>query len=179
MQQVTKLYHENKSAFNFLLKGSALYLLWQLLYYGFLSPYGNLDPWLTAMVADHSTEIINTYFDSMPYMCLTDGSSGKIVCIDDKVFIGIAHSCNGQVLYPIYCGFLLLIPGSWWKKLAMVIMGSLTIYMANILRVIALLHIQLYYPQYLDISHHYIFTFLVYSIIFMLWLLSLKWLKMK
>ncbi|GJM61489.1 archaeosortase/exosortase family protein [Persicobacter diffluens] len=172
------LYQENKTAIHFVLKGAGLYAIWQMIYYGLLTPYGNLDPWLTAMVADHSTEIINNFFDTMPFMCISDGANGKVVCIDDKVFIQIAHSCNGQVLYPIYAGFLILLPGKNWKKLILILGGTAVIYFSNIGRVISLLHIQLYYPQYLDISHHYIFTILVYSVIFILWLMGMKWLKL-
>ena len=49
------------------------------------------------------------------------------------------------------------------------VVGVATVHFANYLRVMALMWIQVYWPESLDFNHHYTFTVLVYGVIFLLW----------
>jgi exosortase/archaeosortase family protein len=50
-------------------------------------------------------------------------------------------------------------------------LGILIIHLLNIIRVIALTLLAYKAPEYLDFNHTYTFTILVYSVVFILWMI--------
>jgi len=84
-------------------------------------------------------------------------------------------ACNGQVLYALYIGFILATPGLTKHKIAAISLGSISIFVVNSLRVIALCLIKVNAPQYLAFNHKYTFTVVVYSCIFAMWMLWIKY----
>lgn len=87
---------------------------------------------------------------------------------------GIYDVCNGIDLMFIYVGIIVLLPASYKRKFTFSVFGILVIILANIIRVYALYYIYFYYRPAFEISHHYIFTILIYILIFYGWLLFIK-----
>jgi exosortase/archaeosortase family protein len=74
------------------------------------------------------------------------------------------------VLFALFAIFILSFPGRWLRKLWFIPLGIAAIHAANILRIVSLLLIQLYFgEEALKFNHDYTFTVFVYSIIFALW----------
>ena len=82
----------------------------------------------------------------------------------------VGPSCDGVVLFALFAIFILSFPGRWLRKLWFIPLGIAAIHAANILRIVSLLFIQLYFgEEALKFNHDYTFTVFVYSIIFALW----------
>lgn len=90
--------------------------------------------------------------------------------MDQAPLLLIADNCNGLSLMVLFTAILLLLPGSKPHKAWFMPLGLLLIFLLNALRVMALVLIQLYHPEWLDFNHKYTFTALIYAVVFLLWL---------
>jgi len=156
----------NKEFLKFLLRILGMYILWFLLYDLWLKPAGKIDFWLTNIESDNAVKLLNwtgmNLGHNVKWLNHYIVSSGKNILI-------ISHACNGLILYPIFSGLILVLPGPIFRKLTYMILGCLVIYIVNLIRIISLISIQYYNPKYLDFNHKYTFVIFVYSVIFGLW----------
>lgn len=95
----------------------------------------------------------------------------QIVGIDGSNGVWVGSNCNAITLFTLFSVFIVAYPGNQNHKFWFVPVGILAIHLLNICRVIALVLIANYAPEYLNFNHTYTFTFLVYSFIFFLWIL--------
>ena len=95
----------------------------------------------------------------------------QVIGIDGSNGVWIGSNCNAITLFSLFSVFIIAYPGKLKDKLWFVPAGILAIHILNILRVISLVLIAYYYPQYLNFNHTYTFTFIVYSFIFLLWMI--------
>lgn len=95
----------------------------------------------------------------------------QIVGIDGSNGVWVGSNCNAITLFTLFSVFIIAYPGNQKHKFWFVPAGILAIHLLNIGRVIALVLIANYAPEYLNFNHTYTFTFLVYSFIFLLWIL--------
>ncbi len=95
----------------------------------------------------------------------------QVIGIDGSNGVWIGSNCNAITLFSLFSVFIIAYPGRIKDKLWYIPLGILAIHILNILRVIALVLIANYYPQFLNFNHTYTFTFLIYSFIFLLWIL--------
>jgi exosortase family protein XrtF len=168
--------NSNKALYLFLIKCLGLYFIWFLLYEGWLKGEGQLDFWLTNLVSSNSVFLLKTINSDYTHLILFNK---HFIYWGARKILAIANPCNGLVLYPLFWGFILATPGEWKKKLMMIFIGSIFIYSVNVLRVISLVNIKLYYPNYLDFNHKYTFSLLMYGIIFGLWMIWINLLSKK
>jgi len=96
-----------------------------------------------------------------------------LVLNNSRVF-GIYDVCNGIDLMFIYISILVLLPYPAKRKIIFSIAGIIIIILANIIRVCALYFIYVYQNNAFDFSHHYLFTILMYVLIFYGWMLFIK-----
>lgn len=95
----------------------------------------------------------------------------QVIGIDGSNGVWVGSNCNAITLFTLFVVFVVAYPGNQKDKLWFVPLGLLAIHVLNLLRVMALVLIAYYAPQYLDFNHTYTFTFLVYAFIFWLWIL--------
>ncbi|WP_051568597.1 exosortase X [Crocinitomix catalasitica] len=157
----------NKAA-RFLTLAAGGYIIWLLLYYFVIKEFTYWDFWINYNIVDMAQTIF-TWFGVQTHIEFDGGM--VILLLDGGNFRGIwvGSECNGFKLFSIFTIFLLAFPGPIRKKLWFIPLGLIIIHLANILRIIALILINNYYPQYLDFNHLYTFTIFVYAIIFLLW----------
>lgn len=151
-----------------------LYMLW-------LRPQGILDGPLTAAVGASTVEVLNLFADHTRFKAVRsfpaagpeeDAGSGGVVDIfrDGEDTLRIASACNGLEIMVLYAGFLFCFPTARSRRRwAFLGAGLGIIFVLNLLRCALLVWIFLRYRQYLDFSHHFAFTFVVYSCVFLLW----------
>jgi exosortase family protein XrtF len=144
------------------LKALALYLVWYLVYELFLAKDGTLDTFLNQTIITSSVELLKL-------LGYTSYANQHIVCIDTRNMVSVGAPCNGLVLYALFTGFLLVMPGKLKDKLWFSVVGMSLLYMVNVLRVVALALNMWYSPQTFDFNHRYVYQLLVYVIIFLLW----------
>jgi len=95
----------------------------------------------------------------------------QVFGIDGSNGVWIGGPCNGITLMFLFAVFVIAYPGNIKNKLWYLPAGIITVFLINILRIIALAMIALHNPQYLDFNHTYTFTFIAYSAVFGLWML--------
>ena len=162
-----KLSKQDKFISLFIIKAIALYLLWYILYDNWLVKDGLLDKFLIDHLVSSTKLVLNfigyetfTYSDAVG----VDGTHG--------VLIGVP--CNGLDLFALFAGFVMIFPGKIKYKLFYIPLGILFIHAINILRLVALALVVVYYPDNLQFNHKYTFTIIVYLVVFMMWVIWVK-----
>jgi len=164
---LNKINPKDKFIATFILKGALLYLAWFLLYEKWLLKDGWVDNFLinhlvsaTAFMLDIFGFITFQYADAVG----VDGTHGVL----------IGHNCNGLSLFALFTGFILIFPGKFIHKLFFIPIGLALIHFLNILRLMGLAIVIVYYPNSLDFNHKYTFAIVIYSFVFFLWFLWVK-----
>ena len=178
----------------FFIKALVLFVLWKAVYLLFLLPHRTLDEPLTHSVGWSTAHMLNLFSQGRPFSARETGASleppgaspepagaspepdgevitGNVMDIyrgEDKT-LRIADACNGLELFVLYAGFIIAFPARVRRKSGFIAAGFFLIYLINTIRCAILVEIFLHYHAYLDFSHHYLFTFIVYSFIFLLW----------
>jgi exosortase/archaeosortase family protein len=85
--------------------------------------------------------------------------------------INVNESCSGfKQMWQVLVLFLLF-PGPWKQKLWYVPMGMVSIFLVNILRIVALSFAMIYWPQNWDFIHLWVLRPVYYLVIFILWVI--------
>jgi exosortase family protein XrtF len=169
----------------FFAKAVLLFVLWKGLYLSLLLPQRTLDEPLTGFIGRSTANVLNACTQGAPYSVRAaidtadnDGTPvpGRVMDIyrHDRKTLRVADACNGLELMVLYIGFLICFPGRLKKKISFAVIGFVLIYVLNVIRCAVLVQIFIYYNEYLDFSHHFLFTFLIYILIFLLWFLFTK-----
>jgi len=160
----------------FFLKLFALFSIWFVVYALILRPPRIIDRPLTNFITSTVTSCINILSPStvpVSWIDLPEEGRAHITQNGQKVF-GVFDVCNGIDLMFIYVGIIVLLPYPLKRKIIFSIGGVIAIIIANIIRVTALYFINVYMHNAFDFSHHYLFTILMYILIFYGWLLFIK-----
>ncbi len=167
---------ENKTIFFFFGKLILLGAVMIFIYNTVLNPARIPDRWLTVTISSGVVTGVNTFFPAHLHITADESNYGRFVNIrkNGVVFLRIWDNCNGLDLIAIYLSLIILLPYRWIRKLIFIVAGATALIIANIIRCIALYWIYLYNRKLFDINHHYIFTILIYLLIFYLWLLFTK-----
>ena len=173
----TALPGNKKAILQFFIRLSVLFTVWFFVYALFLGPARVIDKPVTNIITIAVVKCINFLSPStQPISWMTDTTmNGRnfLVQQNSQVF-GIWDVCNGVDLMFIYISVLVLLPYSAKRKIIFSIGGIMAIILGNIIRVCALYFIYVYQKSVFDFSHHYLFTILMYVLIFYGWLLFIK-----
>ncbi len=167
----------NKKVSTFFIKLFVLFSAWFVLYALILSPGRVIDRPLTNFLTACVTKCIN--FLSPSSLTPISWVQNPVrpcthLTLNDVAIFDIFDVCNGIDLMFIYLGVLLLLPYPFKRKIVFSIGGIIAIVTLNIIRICSLYFIYVYYRSAFDFSHHYLFTLLMYVLIFYGWLLFVK-----
>ncbi len=155
----------------FLLRATIMFVTWQLLYNLWLVKTGIPDTFLTKLTADGTAKVLSWFFKgvaSEPF------GYKMVISIANSYVIGIAAPCNALEIYVLYVAFLFCFPANLRRRLLFILTGIPTIFWANIFRCVLIAMLNIYHSGWVDFSHHYLFTTLVYLLVFGLWVLFTK-----
>jgi exosortase family protein XrtF len=165
----------------FLAKALAIAVVWKLIYLLFLMNSRILDGPLTNHVGVSSVSVLNRLSGLDDFSAhinvdttIMEGQFqisivSKIMHHNHKV-LHIADGCNGLELMVLYSGFIFCFPSNGSKKLWYILFGVIIIDSMNIFRCAALGFVKEYYHPYFNISHHFFFKAIIYSVIVILWI---------
>lgn len=88
---------------------------------------------------------------------------------DDRVVLGVYEGCNGINTMIIFVAFLIGFGPVNKKLLWFIPLGLLIIHLANLLRITLLFFVAEYRPDFMYFIHKYVFTAVLYLVIFGLW----------
>lgn len=165
----------------FLLRGLIVLVAWKVLYLCFLAPARILDGPLTYSVGAMSASALNWTTRSHDYTSVANArdystlnESGTIhqqtIMFQGQPVGNVEDACNGLELIVLYVAFLWLLPSTLKRRIWYTVLGVIAIYIVNVARCAGISYLIIYYPQYSEFAHHYIFAFVVYAFIITLWL---------
>jgi exosortase/archaeosortase family protein len=165
----------------FFLKALALFVAWKVLYLSVLLPQKVPDGFLTRMIGKSAAATLNVLpgasdnyvtRQAMDTLILDNkivASPATDIYRNEERTLRVADACNGLELMALYTGFILCFPAPAGRKWKFALGGIVLICLLNVLRCAGLVLIFVHYHKYLDFSHHFLFTFVVYALIFLLW----------
>ena len=161
--------HFKNPFIRFVATASLLYALWEALYELWLHPQRSLE----LLVVDNLVLLCSGILKLLGYQLITAPvlNENIRIGIDGTYGLFIADSCAGITLFALFAGFIIAYPGPIIKKLIFIPLGLITIHLINVLRIAGLCIITFHAPEYLDFNHHYTFTIIVYTYVFLLWVL--------
>lgn len=158
----------------FLLKLFIFIVSWEALYIFMLRPVRIPDKFLTTQLTKAVTLCLNVFASGTHSWKPEPGKASCLVQKEGRTVLVIFDDCNGFDLIIIYLAFIVLLPYSLQRKLIFSIVGVLAIFVGNVLRCIGLYGLYAHYRQMFDFNHHYVFTIVMYLIIFYGWVLYTK-----
>lgn len=155
----------------FLLRGICILIVWKILYLFWLKPLHEPDSLLTFSTAQVTAWLFQLFSPQMHPMLIHQRDMLITAVVHGKRVntISIADACNALELMILYVGFIASVPLPFRKKLPYIWMGLLLIAVTNVLRCLALIYIYIAFPHFFPFAHHYIFTLIIYLIIFLIW----------
>jgi len=100
-----------------------------------------------------------------------------LLIIDNSYSVSIVEGCNSISVIILFMAFVIAFAENFKKTVLFLLAGSVLIYIVNLLR-IAVLVVALYkYPQYENVLHSVVFPGIIYSLVFILWMIWVRMLK--
>ena len=155
----------------FLVRGILIFIAWQLIYHLWFQKIGEPDNFLTNITARHTANVLGWLYRNVT---VTPDAFKATISIAGERIIGIAAPCNALEIYVLYIAFLFCFPSGFGRRFLFTAIGIPLIYIANILRCVIITWMSISHKNWVDISHHYVFTTIVYLLVFWLWMLFTK-----
>jgi exosortase/archaeosortase family protein len=128
---------------------------------------------LTELISHSSRWILNNVYQENKIIDFWNGR--RWVVSNGHSSLHIGSICNGYGLIFLYVGFISSTVGvPLLRKLFFAVIGSISIFIFNVIRIILLFVMKNQLPGLFDLFHHYIFQVAVYVLIFTLWYYYLK-----
>tara|TARA_R110002012_G_scaffold3289_9_gene15363 strand:- start:42630 stop:43175 length:546 start_codon:yes stop_codon:yes gene_type:complete len=174
-----KLLEKYKTVIRFVVLFMGSYLLMSVLYglYLKVSENGNYFPdFVTNLVAKQSSAVLDAFgYNSI--LVPDSIAQGMLLTIDNKYTVNIVEGCNSISVIILFIAFIIAFAENFKKTLLFLFAGVVLIYIVNLLR-IAILTVALYkYPQYENLLHSVVFPGIIYSMVFILWMIWVRMLK--
>lgn len=175
-----ELFIKYKTVIRFVLLFLGTYLILGILYSFYLnvSENGTYFPdYITSLVATQSAAVLDGFgYNSVLRKDVLE--QGMLLTIDNEYTVNVVEGCNSVSVIILFVAFIIAFSEKFKKTFLFIFAGAVLIYIVNILR-IAILTVALYkYPQYENILHSVIFPGIIYSMVFILWMVWVRMLKL-
>jgi len=177
LQKLADLIKVNKIIVKFFIRLILLAIVTMTFYNYVLKPIRIPDKILTETIAKGVEIVINDFIPKNIYVTAVQNpviASAMNINLNGRTILRIFDDCNGLELIAIYLSLIILLPYKISRKIIFSVAGILIFILANIIRCTILFWITLYYRDAFDFNHHYVFTILIYLLIFYGWLLFTK-----
>ena len=164
------LFKRYRPALLFLLVFVGLYVISNLIYGLYIESYRTkVDPW-TIILSEQVAAILRVLGEPIEIYDLPDYRACRIGHGDNQG-LSIFEGCNGINVIIIFISFLIAYRGPLIKTIWFGILGIVLIHITNLYRIILLYYVAEYYSNHMYFVHKYLFTAVIYAIVFVLWYL--------
>jgi len=102
-------------------------------------------------------------------------ATGRSIKLDGSSGVFIDAGCLAIEPAAIYLSSVLAFPSSWNSKWKGVLVGVTFLLLLNLLRIIGLVLIQMYYPEWFDFMHYEFFQALFLLLAVVAWFIWIRW----
>jgi exosortase family protein XrtF len=163
-------YNQHKDKINMLLSALILYAFWHFGYEEFLAKNVSSTgiDWNFNRLLGYETA---AWFSLFGYQTkvITYQIYPHLMYLNNNPIISIDTPCNGLPMLYLFASFIIAYPGTVKRKLIFIPSGLLIIHVLNILRIIFLSYISIYYSDYFYFNHKYAFQIIVYGVVISMW----------
>ncbi len=164
------LVKQYRSVIFFILKFFSVYAVLTWGYSAYLNSFQEEPDHLTVMVAEQSQHLIQMFGYNSEVIPHESEPIMKLL-VNGTYLARVLEGCNSVSVLILFVTFIIAFTGRLWTSVLFVVLGSLAIYVANVVR-IALIAIAIYeYPHYQDALHQIVFPAIIYGLVFLLWVL--------
>ena len=168
-----KYLNQYKPFLSFLLKFFLSYIVLTSLYQFYLNSFDS-----ASLEIDSITEIVSVQtqqtielFNYNSHLEPHAKQNSNMLFVEDKNVARVVEGCNAISVIILFIAFVIAFKGNWKKTVLFILVGSLLIYVLNVIR-IALIAIALYhYPQQEHLLHGVVFPLFIYGVVFLLWVI--------
>lgn len=166
----------NWYAIRFLLVFVGVYLTLNTMYAFYIEHYRPSSDPFTQSIAKQAAVLLRA---ADPSIQITPSASTPFVSLyDDRGHvIDVFEGCNGINVMVVYISFLLAFWGSWRLLAMFAVGGMVVIHAMNLIRITLLFGVVCYFPDQLYFFHKYLFTGVIYVVVFVLWYFWVKRVK--
>jgi len=170
LKNILKTY---RPTFYFIGKFILTYLVMVIIYNVYLSQYAGQTDVLTVWVGKFVTDIYHWLGLNVQTLPLT-GESGLKLIINGNYVARIVEGCTAISVIILFVAFVISFGQDFKKSLLFAAIGSLLIFVFNLLRIVFLGYLLYAYPQFQDVAHRIIFPAMIYGFVVFLWLVFIK-----
>ncbi len=125
--------------------------------------------YITNIVARQSASVIQAFGYQAEVFPHPNEPSMKLL-VNSKFVTRIVEGCNAVSVIILFIAFIVAFTGRLKETILYVVLGSVLIYLVNLIR-IAVISIGLYrYPWRTNLLHDVIFPLIIYGMVFILWM---------
>ena len=157
----------DKDVWMFLLRGAAVYFLWYLLYELWISPNGQIEERVALLLADQTAWLLERFG-------LETIQSGRVLGLAGTNGVEIINACTGIAENGLFMGFIFAYKGAWSRRIAIIAGGTLLIHLANISRILLLLLLQAFAPDWFQTLKEFVLNGVYYAVILTLWVVWIR-----
>ena len=164
---------EYKVALIFVGKFLLVYVVANFVYGIFVESFDLVDP-ITLFVTDQSTLPISWIYDGVEVSVNSERPTAFLT-LNEATVISVFEGCNGVNVGIIFLSFIFAYRSPVKSSIIFSLIGLLIIHVANLLRITGLFWVADARPEYLYFIHKYVFTGVIYFVVFLMWIL---WVRM-
>lgn len=169
----SELFDEFKPSLIFLGRFVAIYFLCNLLYGAYVSAYKSRpDP-----ITIHTTHQASRLISFAGWETTTEDNKlrpSTFVVHDGRRILSVYEGCNGVNVVIIFVAFVIAFGPLRIVTLWFLTGGIVLIYLVNLARIWFLFFVSLELPNYLYFTHKYLFTGMIFLVVFVLWILWVR-----
>ena len=173
-----ELLRKYKSVWIFLLRFFGVYFIGVLLYNTYLSEFTSQIDDITRMVTEQVASLLSLTLPEITCVYSTTSPLAEIHYFGIRLVL-LIEGCNAISVMILFIAFLVAFKGALKNYLWYVPFGIVTLYLANLSRIYLIGMIILYFPDYANMAHDYIFPGVIYGTTFVLWVIWVKYLTIK
>jgi exosortase family protein XrtF len=164
---------DQKAILFFLLKFIGLYIVLNTVYGSWVAYYAPMPDPVTTMVTHHTAALLSLTQENVS-VGEAINSPNVPLRQDNETVVSVFEGCNSLNVMFVFISFIVAFTGTWKKTIVFSLIGIALIYTFNLFRVGLLFYIAKYWPNNLYFFHKYLFTGLLYAMVFFLWYFWVK-----
>lgn len=168
-----EIFIQYKPFFTFLIKFALFYFVFAFMYNQFLNQFDvskfELDS-ITKAVSNQ-TYYLMQFFNEDYHVFPNESEASTKVMYNGKYIARIVEGCNAISVIILFAAFVFAFASNWIKTFVYIVLGSLLVYVLNVIRIVLLIKAIYFFPDYLKVLHDIVFPLFIYGVVFILWII--------
>ena len=175
IKMILELLSKYKKVVSFILIFSTVYFLFSLLYNIYIVNTNTIyyPDVVTYNVSWFTKEILEFWSYDIELEPDAIYKSQKLY-FNNQLLFNIVEGCNGLSVIILFLAFVIALKSKPFMTLGYILLGSVSLYFMNILRLVILTLGYYYYPQQRHLMHDVFFPLIIYGLLLLLWIIWIK-----